>query len=327
VRLNGEAAVGTYSFYLWGQATGVKYRRNPEAADAAAARKVEVDKIAADEAALAKIAADEKIVTDKAATDTTAAVQTATQAKQVADQALEQAGAAAKTAADQAVSAKAAAAAAPTDANLAAAAVAAQKAADDAALKAKTAGEAVIVAQKALDDATVAAKTAADNKILADEKALKAADRAKLAAELKTRTDLLVQQTTEAARERDFNTFVVSNPITLKIAPAPVTIAVAQPLLVVKQGQKIEATVNVTRLLGFTGPINFSTILPQNTNGFSVPNANIPEGQVTTKFEIPATGDAPLAEHKLTLRAQMNVNGVNVIVDTPYRLKIEAATP
>lgn len=327
VRLNGEAAVGTYSFYLWGQAQGVKYRRNPEAADAAAARKVEVDKIAADEAALAKVAADEKVVTDKAATDTAAAVQTATQAKQQADQALEAASAAAKTAADQAAQAKAAAAASPNDANLATLAASAQKAADDAALKAKTAGETVVTAQKTLDDAMAAAKVAADARILADDKAVKAAERAKLAAELKTRTDLLVQQTTEAARERDFNTFVVSNPITLKIAPAPVTIAIAQPALVVKQGQKIEVTVSITRLLGYTGAINFNTIVPQNTNGFSVPNANIPENQTTTKFEIPATGDAPLAEHALTLRAQMNVNGSNVIVDTPYKLKIEAATP
>jgi hypothetical protein len=95
----------------------------------------------------------------------------------------------------------------------------------------------------------------------------------------------------------------------------------------VKQGQKVEVTVDVTRLLGFTGPINFSTILPQNTNGFSVPNATIPENQTQIKFEIPATGDAPLAEHALTLRAQMNVNGQNVIVDTPYKLKIEAASP
>jgi hypothetical protein len=327
VRLSGDAAVGTYSFYLWGMAQGVKYRRNPEAAAAATARKAEVDKIAADEAALAKVAADEKAAADKANGDAVTAVQTAMQAKQQADRVLEEATSAAKTSAQALVQAKAAAAANPNDANAAAAAVNAQKAADDAALKAKTSGEAVIAAQKALDDAMKAAKIAADAKTVADEKASAAAERAKLAMELKTRTDQLVQQTTESARERDFNTFLVSNPITLRILPAPITVATSQPLFAVKQGGKVEVSVTITRLLGYTGAVNFSTILPQNTNGFSVPNANIPEGQTQTKFEIPTTGDAPLAEHTLTLRAQMNVNGQNVVVDTPYKLKIESATP
>jgi hypothetical protein len=326
VRLSGDAAVGTYSFYLWGMAQGVKYRRNPEAADAAAARKVEVDKIAADEAALAKVAADEKALADKAATDTAAAEQAAVQGKQQAEQALEQATAAAKTAADQAAQAKAAAAANPGDANLATAATTAQKAAEDAALLAKTANDAVVAAQKALVDATKAAETAATAKAAADEKAAAAADRAKLAAELKTRTDQLVQQTTEAARERDFNTFLVSNPITLKIAPAPITIA-AIPALAVKQGEKVEVPVAITRLLNYTGAVSFSTVLPPNTNGISVPGANVAEGQTQSKLEISATADAPLAEHSLVLRAQMNVNGQNVVLDQPYTLKIEAASP
>lgn len=326
VRLNGEAAVGTYSFYLWGMAQGVKYRRNPEAATAAAARKVEVDKIAADEAALAKVAADEKALADKAATDTAAAEQAAVQAKQQADQALEQATAAAKTAADQAAQAKAAAAANPGDANLAATATTAQKAAEEAALKAKAANDAVVAAQKALADATTAAQVAATAKVAADEKAAAAAERAKLAAELKTRTDQLVQQTTEAARERDFNTFLVSNPITLKIAPAPITVA-AMPALTVKQGQKVEAPLTIARLLNYTGAVSFSTVLPPNTNGISVPGANVAEGQTQSKLEISATADAPLAEHSLVLRAQMNVNGQNVVLDQPYTLKIEAASP
>lgn len=81
-----NVAPGTYTMNVTGQTT-VNYRRNPEAADAAAKAKTEADQALAAANEMAKKATEAKAVADKAVPDQTAALKTATdeQAKLAAE--------------------------------------------------------------------------------------------------------------------------------------------------------------------------------------------------------------------------------------------------
>lgn len=324
VKLKSNTPTGTYSIYLSGIAEKVKYARNPEAAEAAANRKEEVDKINAEAAAAAKAAADEKAAADKAAADTAAAAKAAQDAKQKADQELAAAEAAAKSAAEKAAQAKAAAAKSPDDANLKAAAQNAQNAADDAAAKAKTAADAVDAAQKALEDADAKAKAADEVKAAADEKAAAAAERAKAATELKQQTDNLAKQTAEAAKPKDVNVPVASTPFTLKITPAPFTLAIGQPKATVKQGEKVEIPLTIKRLYDYKAAVKVEADAPDGVGGLSIPDANIAGGQNQTKVVITAAENATPGERTLTVRGTARLNNQNVSIDQPLTLTVQA---
>ncbi len=324
LRLSNTTPVGTYTFTLWGYAENHKYQRNPEAAEAAAKRKTEVDQIKAKADAEAKAAADAKTVADRLAAETAAAVQQATNQKNAAQQALDAANAAAKAAADAATQAKAAAAASPTDANLQNAAKAAELASADAATKAKAAADALAAAEKALLEAEAKAKAAADAKVLADQKATDTAALAQAAAALKTATDQRAAQLQQAAQPRDYNVPVVSTPIAIKITPAPVTVNPVPPLTV-QQGAKVEATLTIVRLYGYNDQVTFTTTLPQGVGGLSVPNVAVPAGQTRIPLVINAGADAPPGEHAITLRAIMNLNGQQVTLEQPVTLTVKKA--
>jgi len=324
VKLKNNTPPGTYSFYLSGTAEKVKYARNPEAAEAAAQRKAEVDKIHAETIAAEKAAAEEKAAADKAASDAEAAVKSARDAQAKAEQELARAQAAAKDAADKAAQAQAAAAKAPDDANLKTAAQNAQKGADDAAAKLKAATEAVAAAEKTLAEAMAKAETAAAAKAEADEKAAAATERAKLATELKARTDKLATDTAEAAKPKDVNVPVVSTPVTLKITPAPITMAVGSAKVAVKQGEQVEVPVTIKRLYGFNDTVKLGVELPSGVSGLSIPDANIGGGQTQAKLTITAAENATPGEHSLVIEGSLRLNNQNLSVEQPLTLTVQA---
>jgi hypothetical protein len=79
LKVKKEAPPGAYTMHLRAAAQ-VKYRRNPEAAAVAAARKSHVEKVAAELAALAKTAAESKAAFDKGAEEAAQADEKAAQA-------------------------------------------------------------------------------------------------------------------------------------------------------------------------------------------------------------------------------------------------------
>jgi hypothetical protein len=230
-------------------------------------------------------------------------------------------------AADQAARAKAAAAQNADDTNLAAAAATAQKAADEATAKAKAAEEMVATAQKAADEAVTKAKAAEEAKAEADKKVAEAAELAKAAAELKAKTDKLATDTANAAKPKPINVPVISTPITLKITPAPVILSATQPNAPLKQGDKIEIPVSITRLYGFNDPVTVSAVLPQGVGGLSIPNATVAAGQTQTKLAVTAAANATAGMHELTVRATLRLNNQNLTVDQPIALDVQPTPP
>jgi len=326
VNLTRTIPPGTYTFYLDAIAQQVNYARNPEAAAAAAERKKEVDAIKTKADADAKTAATAKAAADKLATETTAAATAATNAKNAADKAHADATTTAAAAADNSAKAAASAAVKKEDKNLATAASAEKKAADDAAAKVATATTQQVVAVKALADATAKAKAAQEAKTLSDAKAAEATSLAQAAAQLKTQADQQATALTNAAKPKKINVPVVSTPITLKIAPAPVTLTEPKPASL-KQGEKAEAAIVITRLFKYPGQVNFTTAIPQGVAGLSIPNISVPANQTQGKLTITAAATATEGEHQLTLRGTMNYNGQNLTVEQPLKLIVQKAAP
>ena len=327
LNLTATTPVGTYTIYLDNFAQNVPYSRNPEAAATAAARKVEIDKINTDAAAAAKIALDAKTVADKAAVDAAAVVKAATDAKAAADKAAADAAAELKVATEKAAQAKAAAAAAPGDANLAAASVAADKVVVDATAKVKAANDAVVVAQKALDDAIAKAKVADEAKVKTDKANEDAVALAAAAVAAKTATDKLAVDTANAAKPVNRNVFFPSTTFTLKITPAPITLAATAPAAALKQGEMVEVPIKITRLYEYANPVAISAVLPGGVGGLNIPNATIAQGQVDSKLVISAAANATPGMHELIVRATVNLNNQNLIVDQPIKLEIAEVKP
>ncbi|MEQ8785055.1 MAG: pre-peptidase C-terminal domain-containing protein [Pirellulaceae bacterium] len=322
IDLRSNTPTGTYTFYLDAIAEQVDYTHNPEAAAAAAERKKEVDQIKVKADADAKAAATAKASADKLAADAATALQQATTAKTAADQALTADMTAAKAAADQAAKAKAAAAAKTDDAALQAAAAASQKASVEANAKLKTAMAAVVDAQKKLDEAAAKAEATAKAKLDADEQAAKTAELAQLAAQLKTTTDKLATDTANAAKPKKVNVPVVSSPVTLKIAPAPITMTEPKAA-VVKQGEKVETPITIARLFDFKDPVNLQVVLPSGVGGLSIPNATIAANQTQGKLAVTAAAGATPGQHQLTVRGTLNINGQGLTVEQPLTLTVQ----
>lgn len=322
VDLRSNTPTGTYTFYLDAIAEQVEYVRNPEAAAAAAERKKEVDQLKTKADADAKAATTAKAAADKRAAEATAAVQQATQAKTAAEQAVAAAVEAAQSAAQQAAQAKSAAAANKDDANLAQAAAAAQKAADDAAAKVKDGMATLVAAEKALEAAAAEAGAAAEAQAEAEMKAAEATRLAEAAAQLKAKADKLATDTANAAKPKKLNVPLVSTPVTLKIAPAPITLAEPRAATV-KQGAKVEVPLAITRLFNFKDQVNLQAIVPSGVGGLSIPSGNIPANQTAGKLAITAASNATEGQHTLTVRASMNLNGQGLTVEQPLILTVQ----
>lgn len=326
LKLKPNTPLGTYTFYLLGTAP-VKYSRNPEAAQAAEEEKKRLEKVAADAAAAAKTAGEAKAAADKTAAETTAALEKATATKTAADKAAQDAAAALKAAMEKEVQAKAAAAAKAGDKALAEAATAAQKATAVAATANKAAADAAIAAQKALEDAQAKAKAAAEAKAAADKVAEETAARSKLAAAAKAAADKRAADTANAAKPKDINVAFVSTPITLKVTPAPITLAATPPAQPIKQGEKLEVAVSITRLYNYADPVALSGTPPQGVAGLQVANANIDKGQAQGKVVVTTAANTPPGTYDIVIRAVAKLNNQNLTVEQTIPLTIQPAPP
>jgi hypothetical protein len=323
IGLKANTPPGTYTVYFNGTAEKVKYSRNPEAVVVAQEKKKKVDQIKAEADANAKAAATAKTAADKVAADAATALKVAGDKKVAADKVLVAAQAAAKVASETAAAAKAAAAKTPGDEGLATAAAKAQKAADDAATKVKDAMAVVVTAEKAVVDATAVVKKADEEKTLADTSAQETADLAKEAATLKTATDKLVTDTTNAAKPKDMNVTFVSSPLTIKVTPAPVTFNPLPANSVVKQGEKVDVAVAITRLYGFADQVSVTAVIPGGVGGLNIAKLDIAGGQNQGVLAIAAAENATVGEHQLTVRITLKLNNQNLTVDQPLTLVVQ----
>lgn len=242
---------------------------------------------------------------EKTATDAEAgavkAAQDAQQKVTAAEQALNQAKeAAAKDAANQDL-AKAVTAAEKAKADADAAlktAQDAQKTAEtkrleaQAATKLATDGEAA--ATKTLADAQTAATAAGEAKKKADADKAAADAKVKEVTARKQAADNELKAATDYSKVNNLNTFPPSTPITITVRKGAFTLAVAPAGGGnVKKGGTVEVKVTVTRMNGFTGPVNVNLALPPGVTGVSAPQVTVPAGMNEATLVVTAAGDAP----------------------------------
>lgn len=324
--LRNNTPAGTYTLHAGAFVAAYSYSRNPEAAEAAKKRKEAIDKIAADADKASKDAAAAKLLTDKAATDTANAVKAAELLQTQAMKAETDATAAQKQADDAAAKAKADAAAKPEDAGLKAAVTVAEKAAADAVVKTKAAADATVAATKALEDARAKALDATEKKTLADKAAEEAAAFAKVAAAEKTATDKLATDTANAAKAKNINYWTASSPVTIKIHEYPITLGAFPEVTKLKQGEKTELPISITRLVEYADPVSFTTVV-RDLAGVTLTNVDIPKDQTQIKLPITAAANATPGKHEITLRATLRVNNQTLTLDQLFNLEIEKVEP
>ena len=191
----------------------------------------------------------------------------------------------------------------------------AAKTALDKAVAATKAGEikAAAAAKVAID--TKAKQTAAQkqNDDLAAKK--KAADVAKVAAAANTK------KLTDASKPKDITATFFSTPITVKVTAAPIDlkpVAASQ----VKQGEKVEFTVNLDRKYGFADPVTIGVALPKGTGGLTISKLTIAKDQKTGKFTINATDKATVGDLALNVEATMKLQNQTIKVAQPLKLKV-----
>ncbi|MEN9574270.1 MAG: hypothetical protein RL514_2125 [Verrucomicrobiota bacterium] len=200
---------------------------------------------------------------------------------------------------DAAKTAEAASKAADTEA---AAATKAAKEAKDAAAKVTAPPEAKAAAEKTVKDAEAKAKDAEAKKTAA-QTAMKAM--------------------TDKSKPRDVDAAFYSLPITLKVTAAPITLSepAAQSL---SQGGKVEVPVKLARLYDFKDPVDVSLVVPASAKGISAAKLTIPLNGTDAKLSLETKPDATPGEHKLTLQAEMKLNGQTIKVDQTLVLKVAA---
>ncbi len=320
--LRSNTPAGTYSVHAGAFVTAYSYSRNPEAAEAAKKRKEEMDIVAADAVKASKDAATAKQQSDKAATDAANAVKAAEQKNTQAKKAESDTVAAQKKADAVAATTKASAAAKPNDAKLKNAVTAAQKAATDAAAKTQAATKAAATALQTFEKAQATAMETMEKKATTDAAAVETAAFAKAASDEKKITDKRATDTANAAKPKNINFWTASTPITIRIHEYPITLTALPEATKLKQGEKTELPISITRLVEYAEQVNFSAVI-RGVSGVSIQNVNIPKGQTQIKLPITAAANATPGSHQITLRATMRVNNQALTLEQPFTLEIE----
>ena len=193
-----------------------------------------------------------------------------------------------------------------------------QKKADAVAVEADKAAKAAAAELAAINkkaDATPEQKAAAKKK--SDDAAAKkkAADTAKTAAANN------VKNLTNAAKPKDVTATFYSQPIKVKVTAAPIDL---QPVAAsqVKQGEKVELTVNLERKYGFADPVTVAVALPGGTSGLTISKLTIAKDQKTGKFTITANDKATVGDLALNVEATMKLQNQNIKVTQPLKLKV-----
>lgn len=319
-----NAPLGSFSLFLRATAKH-NYRRNPEAAEAAAKRKDELVMLSSELAKAAKTAGEAKREAEKSAAETERQAEQA--AKQLAEAAesAKQADAAVKSATAEVEAAKEAAEDKPDDKELAAALAEAEKRLGEAEQEAEKAAEEKVAAEKTAKEASLLAKSASEEEKAAEQMLAAADAKAKSAEKAKTAAEKAAGQAADAAKPKNVNIGFPSTAITLTITPAPIDWSVESPKEPLGQGAKVELPVKIRRLYGYADPVQFSATLPRGVSGLKVAALTVPKDGSEAKLILEAASNATPGEHELTIQAVSRLNNQNLTTTHPVRVTVQAA--
>ena len=322
LRFLANTVLGTYSFYLAGFNQGLQYKRNPELAEKAKIRQERIAKIASEaQQKTQQFTQDNQQKTTEFTLATNelnqanTAQQQANQIAATANVALTQAGAVVKQKTEQSV-------ADPANETLKQQVSEAQTAFDAAKKAFDAATVTVAEASKKQAEATVKNKAAEEARTKAQTELQAAQQFQQQALQEKQKADQFATQKQSEANALAFNVNIPSNSLKVKVVEFPLTVDALPEALTIKQGEKAEVIVKVSRQYEFTGAINVQSELPGGVGGISLPGANIPENQPEAKYEITVAPTATVGEHACKVRFQMNFNGQNLVLERSMKLTV-----
>ena len=193
---------------------------------------------------------------------------------------------------------------------------------DDAAKKLKDAQTAAADALKKMEEAAKKQTTATEANTKADMEVKQAVQFQNQAVQEKQRADQYAQQKQNEANPQGRSTNVPSNSLTIKVVEFPFKVDALADAVSVKQGEKLEVPIKVSRQYGFTGAVNVQTQPPGGVGGLNIQNINIPDNQTDFKFELSAAANATVGEHLCTVRLSMNFNGAALTMERPLKLTV-----
>lgn len=322
INLQANAPVGIFSFHLLGT-TQLSYRHNPEAAEAAAKRQAEIEKLLAERQAALRGANEKRNAALQLAQQTDGEAKRLAQAQQTTKNNAEAAGSKLKSAQQTLAQAQTALDKDKENKALAAALETAKKNAADADDMAKKASEALSAAEKTAVAAATKAKEAAEAKRAAEKAVAEADARVKSAEQARQAAVQAANNARNMANPRNIPIGFPSTPVTIKITPSPIAIAMP-PNTVAKQGAKIEVPITVNRLYGFANPVQFNVQLPGGVAGLSIPQLTIAANQNAGQLMIAAAPNATPGRHELRLQANLQFNNQGLQSVETLPLTIEA---
>ena len=177
-------------------------------------------------------------------------------------------------------------------------------------------------ALKKLEESTKKKTLADEAKVKADRELVMAQQFQQKAQQEKQLADQYAQQKQNEANPQGRSVNVPSNSLTIKVVEFPFKVDALADAISVKQGEKLEVPIKVSRQYGFTGAINIQHQLAGGVNGLGVQNVNIPDNQTDFKFEINAQPTATVGEHLCTVRLSMNFNGAALTMERPLKITV-----
>ena len=161
-------------------------------------------------------------------------------------------------------------------------------------------------------------RAAADAAVLRDAKAkeLEAAKQAQAAA------DADLKKASERAKPQEKKFHTLSEPIRIRIAPAPVKLP-EMPQQAVKPESQVEVPVKVERLFGFNDEVQVSVSVPDTAKGVEAQPVSIPKDASETKLVLKAAKDAPPGEKEIRIDAKMKLNGEELVVSKTLKIRVE----
>ena len=313
---------GVYTFYLAGYSQGYRYARNPEMAEAAKTRQDRIAEIyAKSQKDVQEKTADANSKSTAVQTETNKLTQEKSKSLQMVAVAT-----AAQAAADKATAElkqKEDAFASNREDKALGQMVAQSKAADQQARQKLTeAMKAADLALKAVEDAENSLKVAQQAKLTADEILASAREFQQQAQQEKQKADQFASQKKSESNPRNINFHVPSNSLTINIDEFPIQVDSLTDKLMVKQGEKVEVPIKLTRLYDFAANVSVQTQIPSGVSGISGQSITIPANKSELKFLITVQDNATVGDHQCSVRLQMNFNGQNLTMDRPLSFTV-----
>ncbi len=313
---------GVYTVYLAGYNQGYSYARNPEMAEAATSRQERVAEIFAKSQ---KDLQEKQAESRKRATEVLTATNKLTQEKSKSKAAVT-AVTTTQTAADKSSAdlkqKQDAFSSNQEDESLKTQVAQSKTAAEQAQQKLVNAKQSAGQAMKEVADTENSLKAVQEAKINADKALEVATEFQKMAQQEKQRADQFASKKKSESNPRNINFHVPSNSLTITIDEFPVEIGVLTDKLTVKQGEKIEVPIKLTRLYDFAENVTVQTQIPGGVSGVSGQSITIPANKDELKFEITVLDNATVGTHDCTVRLQMNFNGQNLTMERPLSFTV-----